>query len=345
MRRALSLAARSLGETNPNPVVGCVIVRSGKVVGEAYHRRAGGPHAEAVALARAGSLARGATLYVNLEPCAHHGRTPPCAPAVARAGIRRVVAALRDPDPRVDGRGIALLHRAGIEVTVGVLQAEATGLNERFLLAARARRPYVTLKAALTLDGRLATARRESKWITSPSQRRDARRLRRLHDGVAVGIGTVLADDPTLLPTPRVRRPFLRVVFDSRLRIPAGSRLVRSARRWPVWVLAARGNASKRTRLERLGVTVIQHADRGGRRPSRMRRAAAYQVAFPVFSSSDERRSLEIRHNDDAMGFREEVLRNALVRCVHDLAEHNRRIVQPLRRLVLRRQQRRERHD
>jgi diaminohydroxyphosphoribosylaminopyrimidine deaminase/5-amino-6-(5-phosphoribosylamino)uracil reductase len=265
MSRALHLAARGLGETNPNPVVGCVIVRSGKVVGEAYHRRAGGPHAEAAALARAGSRARGATLYVSLEPCVHHGRTPPCAPAVAEAGIRRVVAALRDPDPRVDGRGIALLRRAGIEVTLGVLKAEAAALNERFLAAARARRPYVTLKAALTLDGRLATARRESKWITSPSQRRDARRLRRLHDGVAVGIGTVLADDPTLLPTPRVRRPFPRVVFDSRLRIPAGSRLVRSARRWPVWVLAARGNARRRTRLERLGVTVIQQPAAAGR--------------------------------------------------------------------------------
>jgi diaminohydroxyphosphoribosylaminopyrimidine deaminase/5-amino-6-(5-phosphoribosylamino)uracil reductase len=150
-------------------------------------------------------------------------------------------------------------------VTVGVLQAEATGLNERFLLAARARRPYVTLKAALTLDGRLATARGESKWITSPSQRRDARRLRRLHDGVAVGIGTVLADDPMLLPTPRVRRPFPRVVFDSRLRIPPGSRLVRSARKSPVWILAARGNARGRRRLERLGVTVIQQPSAAAR--------------------------------------------------------------------------------
>src|SRR6185436_11055795 len=125
MARALDLAARGLGETNPNPVVGCVIVKSGKVVGEAWHQRAGGPHAEVTALARAGSRARGATLYVNLEPCAHHGRTPPCAPLVAEAGVRRVVAALRDPDPRVDGRGLALLRRAGIQVSTGVLQAEA----------------------------------------------------------------------------------------------------------------------------------------------------------------------------------------------------------------------------
>jgi len=258
MSRAIRLAARGLGETNPNPLVGCVIVKAGRVVGEAWHRRAGGPHAEVTALERAGARARGATLYVNLEPCAHRGRTPPCAPLLAQAGIRRVVAALRDPDPRVDGRGIALLRGAGIEVRTGVLQDEAAALNERFVVAARARRPYVTLKAAVTLDGRLATYRGQSKWITSPAQRRDARRLRRLHDGVAVGIGTVLADDPTLLPRPRVRRPFYRIVFDSRLRIPLHSRLVRSASVSPVWVLGLESARRKRAVLERRGVTVIQ---------------------------------------------------------------------------------------
>jgi diaminohydroxyphosphoribosylaminopyrimidine deaminase/5-amino-6-(5-phosphoribosylamino)uracil reductase len=263
MARAIRLAERGTGETNPNPLVGCVIVKSGKVVGEAYHRRAGGPHAEVTALARAGANARDATLYVNLEPCAHHGRTPPCAPLLARAGLRRVVAAVRDPDPRVDGRGLALLRRAGIEVTTGVLEAEAAALNERFLVAARAGRPYVTLKAAVTLDGRLATARGESKWITSPAQRRDARRLRRVHDGVAVGIGTVLADDPMLLPMPRVRRPFPRVIFDSRLRTPLGSRLVRSARASPVWVLGLEGNTRRKAALERQGVTVIQERSPG----------------------------------------------------------------------------------
>lgn len=265
MRRCLHLAARGLGETNPNPLVGCVIVKGGKVVGEAYHRRAGEPHAEVTALSRAGPRARGATLYVNLEPCAHQGRTPPCAPLLARAGLRRVVAALRDPDPRVDGRGLALLRRAGIAVTTGVLQAEAAALNERFVVAARARRPYVTLKAAVTLDGRVATARGESKWITSPAQRRDARRLRRLHDGVAVGIGTVLADDPMLLPRPAVKRPFYRVVFDSRLRIPVDSRLVRSARASPVWVVGLGGNRRKKALLERRGVTVIEQRSSGPR--------------------------------------------------------------------------------
>jgi len=260
MARALRLAARGLAETNPNPVVGCVIVKAGRVVAEAWHRRAGGPHAEVAALARAGRDARGATLYVNLEPCAHQGRTPPCAPLVAGSGVRRGVAAVRDPDPRVSGRGLALLRRAGIEVATGVLADAAEALNERFLVASRKRRPYVTLKAALTLDGRLAAARGESKWITSPSQRRDARRLRRLHDAVAVGIGTVLADDPLLLPTPRVGRPFPRIVFDSRLRLPLASRLVRSARSSPVWVLAARGHRSRKAALEERGVTVIQQA-------------------------------------------------------------------------------------
>ena len=268
MRRTLGLAARALGETNPNPLVGCVIVKAGRVVGEAHHRRAGGPHAEVAALVRAGRHARGATLYVNLEPCVHHGRTPPCAPLLPEAGIRRVVAALRDPDPRVDGRGIALLRRAGIEVTVGVLGNEAAALNERFIGASRHGRPWITLKAALTLDGRIATARGESKWITSPAQRRDARRLRRIHDGVAVGIGTVLADDPLLLPQPRVHRPFPRIVFDSRLRLPLTSRLVRSAGSSPVWAFCSSADRRKKAALERKGVTVVEQPARAGRRVS-----------------------------------------------------------------------------
>ena len=263
MRRALELAARGLGETNPNPAVGCVIVRKGRVVGEGFHARAGEPHAEAAALQRAGPRARGATAYVNLEPCAHQGRTGPCAPLLAAAGVRRVVAAMRDPNPLVNGRGLARLRRAGVRVDVGTLEAEAVLLNEPFVVAVGERRPFVLLKAALTLDGRIATAAGESKWITSAAQRREARALRRRYDGVAVGIGTVLADDPMLLPTPRVRRPFHRIVFDSTLRIPLSSRLVRSARSSPVWVLTRGGEARQRTRLERLGVAVIQVPGRG----------------------------------------------------------------------------------
>jgi diaminohydroxyphosphoribosylaminopyrimidine deaminase / 5-amino-6-(5-phosphoribosylamino)uracil reductase len=262
MARALELAERGLGETNPNPMVGCVIVRDGRIVGEGWHRRAGGPHAEVFALEAAGDRARGATAYVTLEPCAHHGRTPPCAPALARAGLRRVVAAVRDPHPVVDGRGFDVLRRAGLRVATGVLQARAALLNERFLAAAALDRPFVLLKAGLTLDGRIATAAGESKWITSPGQRRAARGLRRLHDAVAVGISTVLADDPLLLPLPRVRRPFVRVVFDSRLRLPPGSRLVRSAGRDPVWVVTASGDARRRRALEAAGVRVLRAGSR-----------------------------------------------------------------------------------
>lgn len=257
MRRALRLAARGLGETNPNPVVGCVVVKDGRVVGEGFHEKAGGPHAEVVALERAGDRARGATLYVNLEPCSHFGRTRPCAARLAAAGLRRVVVAIPDPNPKVDGRGLELLRKSGLGVTSGVLADEALMLNERFLLAARKARPFVLLKAALTLDGRIATKHGDSKWITSPAQRRDARRLRRLHDGVMVGIGTVLADDPMLLPEPRVRRPFHRIVLDAKLRIPLGSRLVRSSRRHPLWVLGSRSAGSRRRRLEALGVRVM----------------------------------------------------------------------------------------
>jgi diaminohydroxyphosphoribosylaminopyrimidine deaminase/5-amino-6-(5-phosphoribosylamino)uracil reductase len=265
MRRALALAARGLGETNPNPVVGCVVARGGRVVGEGYHARAGGPHAEVLALRRAGGRARGATLYVTLEPCAHHGRTPPCAPLVREAGVARVVAALRDPDPRTSGRGLALLRRAGVRVDLGLCAEEAAALNVRFLAAARSGRPYVLLKAALTLDGRIATGAGRSKWITTPAQRRQARALRRLHDAVLVGVGTVLADDPLLLPEPRTRRPFTRVVLDSRLRLPLESRLARTAGPGtPVLVLCGRdAPAPRRRALAAAGVTVVQVPEPG----------------------------------------------------------------------------------
>lgn len=265
MARALDLAERGRGETNPNPMVGCVVVKDDRVVGEGWHARAGGPHAEVLALERAGERARGATLYVNLEPCAHHGRTPPCAARLASAGLKRVVAAVRDPNPAVDGRGLARLRRTGLAVTVGVMESDALLLNEPFLVAARRRRPFVLLKAALTLDGRIATRSGDSKWITSPAQRKEARRMRRRHDAVAVGIGTVLADDPLLLPQPAVHRPFRRIVFDSNLRLPPDSRLARSARRSPVWAMCLRADARRRRRLEARGVIVIVGPGRAGR--------------------------------------------------------------------------------
>jgi diaminohydroxyphosphoribosylaminopyrimidine deaminase/5-amino-6-(5-phosphoribosylamino)uracil reductase len=277
MRRALELAARGLGETNPNPVVGCVIARAGRIVGEGLHRRAGGPHAEVVALRAAGRRARGATLYVTLEPCCHHGRTPPCAPLVSEAGIARVVAAVRDPDPRVNGRGLRLLQRAGVAVATGVCAAEAEAQNARFLTAARRGRPFVLLKAALTLDGRIATASGRSRWITGNAARRQARQLRRLHDAVLVGIGTVTTDDPLLLPQPRTRRPFTRVVLDTHLRLPVASRLVGSCDpRTPLLVLCAEAPPRRRRALEARGVTVVEVAEAGGR----VEPAAALEALF-----------------------------------------------------------------
>ena len=265
MARALLLARRGLGETNPNPMVGCILVKRGGVVGQGWHGRAGGPHAEIQALRAAGAAARGATAYVTLEPCAHQGRTPPCAPALVRAGVRRVVAAMRDPNPVVNGRGLASLRRAGTEVKVGVAADEAAVLNERFVVAALRKRPFVLLKAAMTLDGRIATAAGESKWITAAPLRRRARALRRLHDGVAVGVGTVLADDPLLLPAPRTRRPFHRVVFDSRLRTPLRSRLVSSASDdAPLWIVTT-DEAPGLEALEARGARILAAPAREGR--------------------------------------------------------------------------------
>jgi len=203
-------------------MVGAVVVVRGEAVGSGWHRQVGGPHAEVEALAAAGARARGATLYVTLEPCAHHGRTPPCADAVVAAGIARVVASHGDPDPRVAGRGFARLREAGIEVEVGPLAAAAVRLNLRFLVAATERRPQVTLKWAMSLDGRIATAAGESQWISSPRARRWALALREEHDATLVGSGTVLADDPRLdRRLGLAGKPGLRVVLDRRLRLAA----------------------------------------------------------------------------------------------------------------------------
>ncbi len=227
MRAALALAARGLGNTWPNPAVGCVIVRDGVVVGRGWTAPGGRPHAETEALRRAGDLARGATAYVTLEPCRHWGRTPPCTDALIAAGVRRVVVALRDPDPRVDGHGSQRLRDAGVAVEEGLLREDAARLNEGFRKRLASGLPLVTLKLASTLDGRIATRAGESRWITSAEARRLAHALRGRHDAVLVGSGTVLADDPDL----RCRipgyapRPALRVVADARLRTPPGARL------------------------------------------------------------------------------------------------------------------------
>jgi len=268
MRRAIELAEGGIGETNPNPPVGCVLVRNGRVVGEGFHSRAGSPHAEAKALARAGARAKGATAYVTLEPCAPNPakRTPPCAPRLIAAGVARVVFGVRDFNPSVRGAGARLLRAAGIEVVEGVAGRAAARLAAHFNAAMRNHRPFVALKAGMTLDGCTATAKGESKWITSAAQRGAARHLRRLFDGVLVGFETALHDDPMLLPEPRTVRPHARVVLDSHLRLPLDSKLVRSARRHPVIVVGAEPAAEHRRRaLEGKGVTVIAAAGRGGR--------------------------------------------------------------------------------
>jgi diaminohydroxyphosphoribosylaminopyrimidine deaminase / 5-amino-6-(5-phosphoribosylamino)uracil reductase len=272
MRRVLALAARARGRTGPNPMVGAVVARGGTIVGEGYHARAGAPHAEALALSRAGAKARGATLYVNLEPCCHHGRTPPCTDAILAAEVGEVVASMRDPDPRVDGRGIRALRAAGVKVRVGTLKTEAERLNEAFVQFRRTRRPFVTLKAGMSLDGRIATRGGESRWITSRAARAAARRLRAEHAAVVVGVGTVLADDPRL-SGPRAkgaggharREGPARVVLDTRLRTPVTARMLRSAG-GPVMVFAGRGaSAQRRRRLERAGALVVGVPTRSGR--------------------------------------------------------------------------------
>jgi diaminohydroxyphosphoribosylaminopyrimidine deaminase/5-amino-6-(5-phosphoribosylamino)uracil reductase len=261
MRHALALAERGRGLTSPNPLVGAVVVRDGQVVGEGAHRRAGGPHAEVEALAAAGEAARGATLYVTLEPCNHHGRTPPCAPHVARAGIARVVAALADPNPMVPGGGAALLRAAGIAVEVGLLADEAARQNRAWLTAMRERRPHVTLKAAATLDGRIADVHGTSQWITGEAARAHVHRLRAEADAIVVGATTALRDDPALtvrLAAPWPREPY-RVVLDTEARLGAHARVIHAAT--PARALVAVGTeapADRTEALRRAGATVLR---------------------------------------------------------------------------------------
>jgi diaminohydroxyphosphoribosylaminopyrimidine deaminase/5-amino-6-(5-phosphoribosylamino)uracil reductase len=263
MRAALALARRGLGTTWPNPSVGCVIVRDGRVVGRGVTQPGGRPHAERVALAMAGEAARGATVYVTLEPCCHTGRSPPCTDALIEAGIKRVVAATGDPDPRVDGKGLAQLQAAGIEVATGLLQAEA----EETLLGFRTRitqgRPMVTLKLATTLDGKIATANGESQWITGVPARKMAHALRGWHDAVMVGVGTVLSDNPEL--TCRIDgfrpTPVVRVIADSHLRTPLTARLAQTAKDVPTWFLQRTDtDPLRRQAFSEAGATLIDVA-------------------------------------------------------------------------------------
>lgn len=263
MGAALALARRGLGNTWPNPSVGCVIVQDSRVVGRAVTAPGGRPHAEPAALEMAGPRARGATVYVTLEPCCHHGRTPPCTDALIAAGVARVVVAARDPDNRVDGQGIARLRAAGIVVDDGVLAEEASEVLAGFHQRTTTGRPLVTLKLASTLDGRIATRGGESRWITGPAARRAAHAMRGRHDAILVGVGTVLADDPDLtcrLPGFRPT-PIVRVVADSHLRTSLTARLVTSARDTPTWMLIRHGtDSARRHAFADLGIRLIEVA-------------------------------------------------------------------------------------
>ena len=262
MAQALRLAERGLYTTDPNPRVGCVIVKDGYVVGEGWHMRAGEAHAEVHALQQAGAQAQGATVYVSLEPCCHHGRTPPCSEALLRAQVARVVVAMLDPNPLVAGQGIGQLRAAGIQVEVGLLEDQARALNPGFIQRMLSRRPYVRNKLAMSLDGRTAMADGESKWITSEAARADVQRLRARSSAIMTGVGTVLADDPALsVRMPGVERQPMRVIIDTHLSTPATARLFQEPGQ--TLILTANADESVHAALQRSGAEVVQVADEG----------------------------------------------------------------------------------
>lgn len=265
MKRALRLAARAAGRTAPNPMVGAVVVKDGAVVGEGFHRRAGEAHGEIVALEKAGEAARGSTLYLNLEPCSHQGRTPPCVDRVIRAGVARVVAAMRDPDPRVSGRGLSALRSAAIEADVGVLEAEARRLNEGFVSRVEKARPFVLLKLAITVDGRVAASGR--RYLSGKAALKEVHRMRDRADAVMVGVGTVLADDPELTVREIKGRDPLRVVLDADARTPSTAKILRAGDPQRTILFVARDADQRRTkRLRDAGVLLatLPRSDPGG---------------------------------------------------------------------------------
>ncbi|MCO0597687.1 bifunctional diaminohydroxyphosphoribosylaminopyrimidine deaminase/5-amino-6-(5-phosphoribosylamino)uracil reductase RibD [Peribacillus butanolivorans] len=259
MKLALDLAASAKGKTNPNPVVGAVIVKDGVIAGTGIHRKAGEPHAEVHAFKMAGDYAENATLYVTLEPCSHYGKTPPCANLVKESGVRRVVVATQDPNPEVAGRGISILRDAGIEVEVGVLEKEAQRLNERFIHNMITNRPFVISKYAMTLDGKLATHTGHSKWITGEESRHSVHLLRDEVDAILIGIGTVLADNPSLttrLPEGGGKNP-IRIILDSELRVPLDANVVQVSDAKTVIVTQENASVDKIAALSEKGIEFI----------------------------------------------------------------------------------------
>ncbi|WP_078428569.1 bifunctional diaminohydroxyphosphoribosylaminopyrimidine deaminase/5-amino-6-(5-phosphoribosylamino)uracil reductase RibD [Alkalihalobacterium alkalinitrilicum] len=258
MELAIQIARSAQGQTTPNPLVGAVVVKDGQVIGMGAHLKAGEPHAEVHAIRMAGDKAEDATIYVTLEPCSHHGKTPPCADLIIQSKITRVVIATTDPNPKVSGRGIEKLKDVGIEVEVGLMKKEADELNEVFYHFIKTNKPFVTLKSAVSLDGKIATVTGDSKWITSSEAREDVHYLRHTHDAILVGVGTILADNPSL--TTRMltggKNP-IRVILDSKLRTPLDSTVV-TDRCSKTWIITTDyGNKMKKEKLEKLGVTVL----------------------------------------------------------------------------------------
>ncbi len=259
MQLALDLAASARGNTNPNPLVGAVIVKDGAIVGTGLHRKAGEPHAEVHAFRMAGEHAKGATLYVTLEPCSHYGKTPPCANLVKDSAVRRVVVAMQDPNPSVAGRGIQLLRDAGIEVEVGVLEAQAQRLNERFIHNMLTKRPFVISKFAMTLDGKIAAHTGHSKWVTGEVAREDVHHIRHEVDGILVGVGTVIADNPSL--TTRLKEGYgknpVRIIMDSALRTPAHANVLNVEEAKTIIVCDENASLEKIAALKEQGVTIM----------------------------------------------------------------------------------------
>ncbi len=265
MKRALHLAEKGRGRTSPNPMVGAVLVKNGKAIGEGYHVKAGTDHAEIIALRRAGEKTKGATLYLNLEPCVHYGKTPPCAPAVIEARVKRVVIGMRDPNSLVAGRGVESLKEAGLHVEVGTLEKECRRLNEAFCKFIVRKEPFVILKVAATLDGKIATRVGDSKWVTGESSRNFVHRLRDQVDGVVVGIGTALRDDPQLTARIKKGRDPYRIILDSRLRIPEGAQVIETPSSKTIIATTESAARGKIKRLEKKGVRVLILNSKQGR--------------------------------------------------------------------------------
>lgn len=264
MKKAISLAVKGVGKTSPNPAVGCVIVRDSIIIGEGWHMKAGTPHAEVHALAAAGKLARGADVYVTLEPCSHFGKTPPCADALIEAGVARVFIGMVDPNPLVSGRGIKRLESAGIPVVSGVLEEECRALNLPFIKHVTTGLPYVTMKSAMTMDGKTAASSGDSKWITCEASRTLVHQLRASADAVMTGSGTLLADDPQLTVRMAEGRNPVRVVIDSRLKIPVDSRIIADAHDTPVIIATLGRDGAKASELEARGAELLICPEKDG---------------------------------------------------------------------------------